>query len=432
LSLRPAATLLATLAVAMAIVGNWNPHPLLAAIWSLPAALLLLGLAYESAVVARARVTLRIVSPERWLLGRPGFIRYEFRHALNRSLTLQVAPSAPEEFSLDGAIRAVSVAASMPAGLQLAVVPRGLGVHAWPPVRVRVGGVLRLAWWPRQMNDVCAVRVAPDLLRAGSTAAGVDAVGPRSGRMPGAGAELLQLRPYQAGDSLRIIDWKATARSQRLTSRDFSEDQHLEIVILIDAGRASGLGAGELDRFGHYVNVAARLAQFAVSQDDMVGLIIFADRPMLALAPARGVAAVMGIRAALGAARVERAESNPLLAAVRARSLARHRSLVVMLTDMDDATAAGQLAGAVRLLMPKHLPFVAGLSSGAADTLARSPARGWLDPYRALAAQEYCLSLQRKVRALRALGAPALLARPEQLDRAVIEAYSTFRRLRRV
>jgi hypothetical protein len=103
-----------------------------------------------------------------------------------------------------------------------------------------------------------------------------------------------------------------------------------------------------------------------------------------------------------------------------------------MLTDMDDATAAGQLAGAVRLLMPKHLPFVAGLSSGAAETLARLPARGWLDPYRALAAQEYCVSLERKVRALRALGAPALIARPEQLDRAVIDAYSTFRRLRRV
>jgi uncharacterized protein (DUF58 family) len=433
LSLRPAATLLATLAVLMAIVGVWSPNPVLSTIWSLPAALLLLGLAYESVVIARAHVHLHIVAPERWFLGRSSSIRFEFRHALkNRTLTLEVAPSAPDGFSRDGTIRAVCVAAGVPAGLQLEVVPRGLGVHIWPPVRARVGGVLRLAWWPQDMQEECAVRVGPDLLRDGPRAAGVGAVGNRSGRTLGAGAELLQLRPYQSDDSLRVIDWKASARSQRLVSRDFSEDQHLEIVILIDAGRASGLGAGELDRFGHYVNVAARLAQYAVSQDDLVGLIIFADRPMLELAPARGAAAVMRIRAALGAARVEAAESNPLHAAVRVRSLARHRSLVVVLTDMDDATVAGQLAGAVRFLMPKHLPFVAGLSSVAAETLARSPARRWLDPYRALAAQEYCVSLERKVRALRAFGAPALVARPEQLDRAVFGAYSTFRRLRRV
>ena len=55
------------------------------------------------------------------------------------------------------------------------------------------------------------------------------------------------------------------------------------------------------------------------------------------------------------------AESNPLNAVLRIRQLVRHRSLVVMLTDLDDASVAGQLASAARLLLPKHLPLVAGL-----------------------------------------------------------------------
>jgi hypothetical protein len=54
-----------------------------------------------------------------------------------------------------------------------------------------------------------------------------------------------------------------------------------------------------------------------------------------------------------------------------------------------------------------------------------------LDPYRSLAAQEYCVGLDRKVRALNALGAPALVARPEHLERAVLAAYANFRRRRR-
>jgi hypothetical protein len=121
-----------------------------------------------------------------------------------------------------------------------------------------------------------------------------------------------------------------------------------------------------------------------------------------------------------------------LQAAIRVRSLVRQRSLVIVLTDLDDATTAGQLAAAVRLLLPKHLPFIAALSSTHAEAMARAPARRWPDPYRALAAQEYVASLDRNVAALKARGAPALIAKPDQLEPAVFQAYADFRRRRRV
>jgi uncharacterized protein (DUF58 family) len=229
-----------------------------------------------------------------------------------------------------------------------------------------------------------------------------------------------------------MIDWKASARAQRLVSRDFAEDQHLEVVVVIDAGRASGVRAGELDRFGHYVNAAARLAQYVVTQDDLIGLVVFADQPLLALPPARGTRAIARLRTARAGAQVTGNESNPLQAVLRVRSLVRQRSLVVLLTDLDDADVASQLLASVRMLLPKHLPFIAGLSSAAAESLAAAPAGSWLDPFESLAAQEYCTGLHRKVQALRALGAPALVARPEQLEGAVLEAYGNFRQRRRV
>jgi uncharacterized protein (DUF58 family) len=189
--------------------------------------------------------------------------------------------------------------------------------------------------------------------------------------------------------------------------------------------------AGNLDRFGHYVNVAARLAQFAVAREDLVGLVLYADRPLATLAPARGADAMARIRKLLGFAHVEPAESNPLYAATRIRSLVRHRSLIVMLTDIDDASTQSQMIQAVKFLLPKHLPFIAGLSSAEVESMARAPASQWLDPYRSLAAQEYCIGLERKVGALNALGAPTLVAKPEQLEHAVFAAYAKFRRRRR-
>jgi len=102
------------------------------------------------------------------------------------------------------------------------------------------------------------------------------------------------------------------------------------------------------------------------------------------------------------------------------------------LTDIDDATLSGQLASAVRLLAPKNLPFIAGVSDPSVEALAAAAAVHWLDPYRSLAAQEYGIGIERKIRALASLGAPALVARPEHLEQAVLDAYAAFRRRRSV
>lgn len=431
MNLRRNALVLAVLTALIAVLGDWSGQAQLATLWRLPAGLLLLGLAYESLVARRAHLRLQLDAPRRWYLGRPNMLQMQLDHRLQRSLQVELAPSAPAAFNLDAAIRTLRIPA---AGTRVAVsaTPRRLGRHEWPSVPVRITGPLGLAAWSRKLTAPYSVQVLPDLSQDRSHAQGLGARGDRQARRLGSGAELLQLRRYQPGDPPRIIDWKASARMRQLVSRDFSEDQHLEVVVVVDAGRSSGLRAGELDRFGHYVNVAASLAEHVVARGDLVGLVIHADRPLLALAPARGIPAVTRLRKALTDAQVTNRESSPLEAALRVRTLVRHRSLVVLLTDLDDAAAASQLLGAVRILLPKHLPFIAGLSSVAAESMAVAPASDWLDPYRSLAAQEYCTALERKVQALRALGAPALVARPEQLEGAVLEAYGRFRRQRRV
>ena len=428
-SLRLNALLLTLAAGALAIMGDWQPS--LAGLWKLPAALLLAGLAYESWIVSKQAFSVRLQAPDHLYLGRSAAIRFMCAQTLQRPLLVEIAPGAPEFFDIESSVERLRLSPGEPAAIERRAVPKRLGPAEWPPLRTRIAGPLGLAWWPRRVACPAAVRVLPDLFRSAGEVKGISAPGSQASIDAGGGAEVLRLRDYRAGDPPRVIDWKATARADRLISREFSQDDALQIVIVIDAGRSSALRAGSLDRFGHYVNIAARLAQFAAQRDDLVGLVVYADRPLAALAPARGLNAVARLRSVLASARIERTESNPLYAATRVRSLVRHRSLIVMLTDIDDASNESQLAHAVRFLLPKHLPFVAGLSSAEAESMARAPAQTWLDPYRSLAAQEYCIGLERKARALNALGAPTLVARPEQLEHAVFAAYGNFRQRRR-
>lgn len=427
MSLRRNALLLVLATGVLAILGLWSGGAL-ARLWRIPAGLLLLGLAYEGWQASRTAPSLQVHTAERWFLGRATALRLILRHAQRRALTLELAPAAPPEIAMSRAVRNVRV----PGVLELRGTARRLGRFEWPAVPARVGGVLGLAWWSERLAPACRVQVVPDVLRAYERAAGTGLHGAQAALRLGAGAEILQLRDYRRGDPPRAIDWKASARRGRLISRDYSEDQHLEIVLAVDAGRASGLRAGDTDRLALYANVAARFAERAAALDDGVGLIVYAERPLATVAPGRGIAAVARVRACLAAARVHGGDGNPALAALQARALLHRRSLVIFLTDLDEPSALGELAAAARLLLPKHLPFIAGVESEGAQRLAYASVADDLAAYRALAAQEYRASVTRNVQALRALGAAALLARPRALEQAVLDAYVRFRQRRKV
>jgi uncharacterized protein (DUF58 family) len=430
MSLRRNALLVILLTGALAILGQWSPE--FARWWCVPAALLLLGLAYEVARLRGCEVHLRLLAPERWPLGRSEEVRYELRQDSRVDLSVQVLLSAPGEFTAEPRVETLRLIPATASVATLRAGARRLGQCRWPAPALRVGGALNLTWWSRRAAVDLTLTIVPDIVERSERAAAERRGGEQHARAPGAGAEILQLRDYHRGDPLRAIDWKASARRGRLIARDRSEDQHLELIVGVDAGRASGLGAGEIDRLGMYVNVAARLAQRAAQFDDSVGVLVFAARPLAALRPARGDAAVVRIREILAACRPQPGESNPVLAAARIRSMVQRRALVVILTDVEDASAGQQLVQAVQLLAPKHFAFIAGFESAQIHALSRAVVGEPLGAYRALAAAEYENTVAANVRALRALGAAALTARPEHLDRAVFEAYAEFRRRRRI
>ena len=50
----------------------------------------------------------------------------------------------------------------------------------------------------------------------------------------GAGQDLLALREYQPQDDLRHVDWKATARAQRMIVRDFAAEDERRVSVIFD------------------------------------------------------------------------------------------------------------------------------------------------------------------------------------------------------
>ena len=424
--------LLLVLAAILAIAGLWSAEPAFAGLWRWPAALLCAGAALESFWVRRAALQIDVAITARAFLGRPQPAAFRFANAGARPLTVEYAPVAPPAFEGPRATRIVEVAPEGTVSDELMLVPVRLGRQSWPAVPARVLGRFGLIWWSRLEPVSRHVLIAPDTLRTARAQPHGAPAGVRPRRATGAGSELHQLRDYVRGDPLAQIDWKATARLGRLVSRELSEDQHLDVLVAIDAGRSSRVRAGRLDRLGLYANIAARFAQAATPSDDRVGLVVYSDRPLAVIAPQRGLAAVVEMRRALEQLAARPAESEPLAAAIRIRALLRRRGLVVLLTDLEDATAAESLSQAVRLLSPPHLVVVAGVHSAELGALARERASSWRDPWVALAASEREIRAVNLRALLRRLGAPVIAAREELLEAAVLAEYESLRRARRI
>jgi len=425
------AYVLVLLTAVLCVVGIWSEEPALAYLWHIPAALLLLGLALEGWFIARLPLEAQLSSAPRAFLGRPQPATFQFANASPRPLAVHYTPAVPAGFETLARVRRVRIAARGTVRDPVTLLPVRLGPQPWPTLPARVLGPLRLAWWTRPLDPHSRIVVAPDALRSPVRPRGL-AGGARPRRVGGAGAELHQLRAYAPGDPLARIDWKATARAGALITREFSEDQHLDILIGIDAGRFSRVRVGRLDRFGLYANLAARFAEVVTHHDDRIGLMVYADRVLASCAPTRGLSGVMRLRRALEQLSVQAAESDPTAAAVSIRALLKHRALIVLLTDLDDASVAEQLKRAVRLLAPPHLVLVAGVHSGEIGALARAEAREWQDPWIALAAAEHEARAAAQRLLLQRLGAPVVAAPAEQLEQAVFARYEALRRRRRV
>jgi uncharacterized protein (DUF58 family) len=91
----------------------------------------------------------------------------------------------------------------------------------------------------------------------------------------GAGHDLLMLRDYQPRDDLRHIDWKATARAQRLTVREFTAEDERRITIMLDTRLTEDIDRENFRiRFESGVVQAASLVKHFIDERAEVSLVL--------------------------------------------------------------------------------------------------------------------------------------------------------------
>jgi len=436
--------LLAMLIGVLAISGIWLGGTWAQA-WLLPAGLLLALLWLEHTLSQRYQFSLQRQMPDTVELGRSFTQIYRLSVAPARRFEVELAEALPDSLHRPDWQLPMQITELKEASAEL-VFERvfeavELAVLEFDALELRYLGVFGLCSWRRRLSAPARIRVVPQSLTQAERRQFTRESGDVAQRRSGHGLELIAHRDYQPGDPNRSIDWKASAKNVNgeLKVRVMSDDQNLEIAILLDVGRRSKLATGAMRRLDHHVNLASRLTQAALGEGDTLHLLIYADTRIQELTNLRGAAGIRSVHQSLARLAPMAAIGDPVVAAYALLQRVPRRCLAVFMSDTESPDAMQALLRANALLRRKHLPLVVWLRDKALAELASYQGANqskidapWHAPAQQLAALEILQSERDLRRQLRGLGVVVVDAEPEHLDAKVLSAYSQIRKRKAV
>lgn len=111
----------------------------------------------------------------------------------------------------------------------------------------------------------------------------------------GRGMEFSEVREYQYGDDIRLIDWNVSARFNHPFVKVFEEERELTVMLLVDFSRSGSFGTGTQLKHEVAAEICAVLSFSAIKNNDKVGLILFTDRIEKFVPPKKGRAHILRI-----------------------------------------------------------------------------------------------------------------------------------------
>lgn len=365
-------------------------------------------------------------------LGRWGEVRLRVHHAFTRALQLKVFDHVPAGMDTEFLPQSVALHPGEVTEFGYRVRPLQRGRFAFPLCEVELPSPLGL-WGQRRYLDLPGeTRVYPDFARLyGAQLMAVDdwlsQLGVRQRPRRGLGLEFHQLREFRDGDTLRQIDWKATARKRTPIAREYQDERDQQIVFMLDCGRRMRSQDGDLSHFDHALNASLLLSYVALRQGDAVGLSTFAGDQQRYLAPVKGPAQLsVLLNAVYDLESTQRpADFGAAIDALLARQ--RRRALVVLVTNLRDEDD-DELMAAVKRLGRHHRVLIASLREEVLDALRQEPVQGFEQALSYCGTVDYLNARASLHERLAAHDVPVLDCRPGELGPELVGRYLAWKK----
>ncbi len=424
-------------------LGVTQPHLTPWASYSAAGVLLLMAadhlLARRTAVFTASRHT-----PDKLSVGAENRVTISVRSRTRFLLRMLVKDDPPARFRTPQRLQRLVVAPFTTQQVSYRTMPPARGDYSFGNLHFRGLSFLGLTYWQRTIAAGREVAVYPNLAEVAryeelARAGRLTQAGYHPYRRLGMGTEFESLRDYVPDDEFRHIDWKATARRHKPTTRQYETERSQSLMIMIDSGRmmagtaslpAKAAEGGReptrtaaMSKLDYAINAALMLAYVATERDDRVGLLAFADAVQQFVPPSKGKAQVGRIAEALYGLEARLHEPDYGLAFSTLFSRSRKRSLVICFTDLIDKDASARLLSGMASLFPRHLPLLVAIQDPDLQAAAAQDPAGAFEAYEKAVAIAAIGDRREALSAITRRGVLVLDTTPQALTVAAVNRY---------
>ncbi|MCK5800051.1 MAG: DUF58 domain-containing protein [Deltaproteobacteria bacterium] len=149
----------------------------------------------------------------------------------------------------------------------------------------------------------------------------------------GRGMAFAEVRQYQPGDDIRLIDWNVSARMNDVFIKLFSEEREMTVMLLVDMSASNLFGTYSQTKRDLTAEIAAILAFSAIKNNDRVGLIIFTDEVEKFVPPKKGKKHVLRVISEILSYRPKSRRTDLASGLEFLGRITKRRSVAFILTD---------------------------------------------------------------------------------------------------
>lgn len=235
--------------------------------------------------------------------------------------------------------------------------------------------------------------------------------------------EFEQIKDYVSGDDIRNLNWKATAKRNKLMLNQFQDERAQPIYSVIDKGRIMMMPFGGLSLLDYAINSALVISNVALQKSDKAGLFTYSRKVENRVPAERRKAQMHTILETLYNIKTDFAESDfgRLYADVR-RNIAQ-RSLLLLYTNFENRDSLQRQLPFLLAIAKIHLLVVIIFKNVELKKLTETPAVTTREIYQKVIAEKFDFDKYLIINELKRNGIQTILTEPENLTINTINKY---------
>ena len=235
--------------------------------------------------------------------------------------------------------------------------------------------------------------------------------------------EFEQIKEYVAGDDIRTLNWKATAKKNSLMINQFQDEKSQSVYMVIDKGRVMKMPFNGLSLLDYAINATLVLSNVILKKHDKAGMFAFSKKVENRVVAEKRGSQMQQILETLYNIKTDYFESDFSRLYVDIKKNINQRSLLILYTNFETLDGLHRQLKYLKAIAKNHLLVVVFFNNTELNDLILKKSETIQEVYDKVIAEKFAFEKRLIVNELKKYGIHTLLTQPENLSLDSINKY---------